>query len=60
MVKYITIHSVAALNNRSSVTYIRCNIPIEKKALALELYGDTEQWYFEYHSTPYNNNIIYQ
>jgi len=54
----ITIHSVAALANRAIVTYVRCNIPIENKALALEIYGDDELWHIEEHSTPYSTKVV--
>ena len=51
MKKYITIHSVAALEARAAISYIVCNIPFSDQKLAEvnELYKDPDVWYIELH-----------
>jgi hypothetical protein len=58
--KYITVHSIEALNNRAEISFVVCNIPNteEKRRKVKEIYNDPDTWFMQYHDFKYDVTAV--
>ena len=54
MNKYITVHSIKALEAKAEISFLVCNIPRANKEKAKELFPDSTKYFIQEHNFKYS------